>query len=439
MDGVRRLGKAVLNLFVFSIPITVSLFAELLTAVTDTFLAGHLGSQSANALAAMSFAAPVMGVFMAAQSLFALPIGVVVARCVGNRERRDARFFFATAVCVGVSGVLSALFAMSAGWLLPALGAQGEVLVMLKGYLAVQVVSNVVSAFGFSLATGIRALGHPIAETVITTVSVVVDIVFNIVFAFGLDFGFIGLAYGTLVGEAICAVMCVVWLVHARLFPAPRMLRGKEAGACLREILGVGVAQSAPQIASSVAIVFSNAAMAAIGPDQVAAWGIAQRVYMLAITPMVGVSSAAQTLLALSEGRGDAEGAKWTARVAVAFASMLGAATGAFFICGADAVAFAFGAVGSLGGMAKRGLVVSCAALPLVGASQALGAVMIARGFSRYAIVGCLCRNVAFAVFASCFFAFPDATYTFVALSAPTADCVAFVMFAVLMKRAGKV
>lgn len=61
MDGVRHLGKAVLNLFVFSIPMTVSLFAELLTAVTDTFLAGHLGSQSANALAAMSFAAPVMG------------------------------------------------------------------------------------------------------------------------------------------------------------------------------------------------------------------------------------------------------------------------------------------------------------------------------------------------------------------------------------------
>ena len=103
MGSIRRSIRAALDLFVFSVPITVSLFAELLTAVTDTFLAGHLGGQSAHALAAMSFAAPVIGLFAAVQSLFALPIGVVVARCIDDRERRDARFFFATTACAGVS------------------------------------------------------------------------------------------------------------------------------------------------------------------------------------------------------------------------------------------------------------------------------------------------------------------------------------------------
>ncbi len=437
MGSIRRSIRAALDLFVFSVPITVSLFAELLTAVTDTFLAGHLGGQSAHALAAMSFAAPVIGLFAAVQSLFALPIGVVVARCIDDRERRDARFFFATTACAGVSGLLSVVFVANIGWLLPALGAQGEELAMLEGYLAVQAVSNVVSAVGFSLATGIRALGHPIAETVITTVSVVADIALNVVFAFGLDFDFMGLAYGTLASEVICAAVCAVWLARARLLPAPCMLHGKEASECLREIVEIGVAQGAPQFVSGVAMVFSNAAMASMGADQVAAWGVAQRFYMLAITPMVGMSSAAQTLLALREGEGDMEGARSAARVAICLSATLGAVTGLLSICGAGAAATAFGAVGSLGEMAKEGLVISCAALPFVGVSQAVGAVLIVRGFPRYVVAACLCRNAAFAILALFFSAFPGAAYGFVALSAPISDCIAAVVLVAIERRIG--
>ncbi|WP_303249364.1 MATE family efflux transporter [uncultured Slackia sp.] len=435
MGSIRRSGKAAFDLFVFSIPITVSLFAELLTAVTDTFLAGHLGGQSASALAAMSLAAPVMGIFVATQSLFALPIGVVVARCIDDRKRRDARFFFATTVCTGVSGLLSVAFVASIGWLLPALGAHGEELAMLEGYLIVQAVSNVASAVGFSLATGIRALGHPIVETVITTASVVADIALNVVFAFGLDFGFMGLAYGTLASEVICAAACAAWLARVRLLPAPRMLHGKEASECLREIVEIGVAQGAPQFVAGVAMVFSNAAMASMGTDQVAAWGIAQRCYMLAITPMVGMSNASQTLLALREGEGDVKGARSVARVAVCLSAMLGAATGLLSVCGAGAVTTAFGAIGSLGEMAKEGLVISCVALPFVGVSQTVGAVLIVRGFPRYVIAACLCRNAAFAILALCFSAFPEAAYGFVAMSAPISDCIAAFLIIVLGRR----
>ncbi len=439
MGGTCRSGKVALDLFMFSIPITVSLIAELLTAAADMFFAGHLNGQSAHALAAMSFAAPIVGMFVSVQALLALPIGVVVARLIDDRERRDGRFFFATVVCVGVSGLLSAAFVANAGWLLPALGAQGEELILLEGYLVVQAASNMVSAIGFSLATGIRALGHPIVETVITTVSVVADIALNAFCAFGLNLGFMGLAYGTLASEAICAVMCAAWLMHARLFPVPHVLRGKEAIMCLRELVEIGVAQGAPQLASSIAVVFSNAAMAAMGADQVAAWGIAQRFYMLAITPMVGVSSAAQTLLALYEGRGDVEDSKLLARVAVCLSAALGVVTGLLSACGADVFVAAFGAVGLLGEMAKGGLVILCVALPFVGASQALDAILIVRGFSRYVIAVCLCRNVSFVILALCLSTVQGATYGFVALSVPLADCAAAVLLFAFMRRSCRV
>lgn len=425
--GALPSRKAIVEILVFSVPVTVSLFAELLTAVTDTFFAGHLGDQSGPALAAMSFATPVMGILTAVQSLFAMPIGVTVARNSGDRDLREASFFFAVTVCLTASVATSALLLLAIECLLPALGTCDESLSLLKDYLVVHSVSNVVSSVGFALSTGIRALGHPVVETIVTALSVVVDVAANCFFAFGLKLGFVGLAFGTMAGELACLCLCVVWLARAGLLPMPRGIGPEAARGHLREILEVGIAQSVPQIASSVAVGISTVAMASFGGGQVAAWGVSQRLYALAVTPLAGVSIAAQTAIASHIGRNDVDSARDATVAALALSFLVGAVSSlAVSIAGGAAVS-TFGVSGTLAETARTLAVVSCSALAFAGGSQALSAWMVVHGAPRPVLAVSLARNASLALLATAFALSPCVASWRISLSIPLADCFAFV------------
>lgn len=167
----------------------------------------------------------------------------------------------------------SAITLLGLDAIVDALGAKGRTAEMLRTYLAVQSLSNVVSALGFTLTTAIRALGRPVTETVITTASVAVNIALNIALAFWLDMGIAGLALATLGSEVCCAGASAACL--ARSHSLPKIARAFDDGCARRggEIIGLGIAQGGPQILSSITGAAMNSAMAAGGMGRVAAWG----------------------------------------------------------------------------------------------------------------------------------------------------------------------
>lgn len=415
----------------FSLPATASIFAELLTSLTDTLFAGHLGAQSTPALAAMALASPIIGIFIAIQSLFALPIGILVARHSSNPEKGNAIFALATIMCTMAAIAESAALLLSIDWLLPSMGARGECRSLLENYLAIQSFSNVLSAVGFSFATGIRALGFPFAETLITIGSVALDIALNALFAFGLNMGFMGLAYGTLVSEAACAASCTIFLAVKKALPPLKGIRTITVKRQILSIMEVGLAQSGAQMLTGVTAGMLNAEMAAFGTEHLAAWSIAQRFYSLALAPLAGLSQGLQTTLAMNDGLGKTEKSQQVTRIALVLAISTGAVAGACAFLGGNAICGAFGAEESLSNPAKTSLSISCAALPLLGACQILVSLLIVRNRPKSALGICLCKNAAAMFAATAFGSSPE----LIASCIPLSDSMAFIVAAMLAKR----
>lgn len=378
--SARRIaGSPVMTLLAFSVPATLSLLVEMLTSVTDTLFAGHLPGQGAAALSAMTLAMPVLGIFTAIQSLFAMPIGILVAKHAANRRERDAYFFTATALCTVSAAAASAAMVALLDPIVALAGAQGETAELMKTYLRIQAVSNVLSAIGFSAATGIRALGHPIAETVLTTAAVAADIAFNFLFAFVLDMGFAGLAWGTLASEALCAACCVIWLKAHRGLPAPAPAFDAHLPRRCAQILKTGLAQAGTQILGAISGGVVNAGMAQTGMDHVAAWGIAQRIWSVTLMPIVGLAQGLQTVLARSDGMHDERFSRTATTFSLLLAGICAAACCGIVGFAGQGLTSAFGAQPQTAHAAWVFSAVCCAGLIPAGAAQILVSVLIVR------------------------------------------------------------
>ncbi|MEG1436614.1 MAG: hypothetical protein RSC30_03395 [Oscillospiraceae bacterium] len=67
-------------IFIFGIPSILSLMIEMLTGIVDTAFAGNLPGIGDSALSAMALISPVLGIFTALQTLFAMSTGILIAK-----------------------------------------------------------------------------------------------------------------------------------------------------------------------------------------------------------------------------------------------------------------------------------------------------------------------------------------------------------------------
>ena len=91
------------DVLVYSIPATTSLLIEMLTSLTDALFAGNLPVGGTEALSAITLASPVFGIAMALQSIFAMPVAVLVARHHRDRDERDRYLSLSIVLSIAVT------------------------------------------------------------------------------------------------------------------------------------------------------------------------------------------------------------------------------------------------------------------------------------------------------------------------------------------------
>lgn len=145
----------------FSIPAILSLVVEIMISVVDTIFAGHLGAISVNALTAMGLLSPVLSIFTAFQSLYAVSTAILIARHLNNKDERNNYFSAGILFTFLINLAISTLSFLGMDNILHLLGAEKEVFDLAKNYLQIQLVSNIFSAMGYTLTSCIRALVIP--------------------------------------------------------------------------------------------------------------------------------------------------------------------------------------------------------------------------------------------------------------------------------------
>lgn len=309
----------------FSIPTILSLVVEIMTSVVDTVFAGHLGAASVNALTAMGLLSPVLSIFTAFQALYAVSTAILIARHLNNKEERNGYFSTGVLFTILVSLVVSVLSFWGMDNILQLLGAEREVFDLAKKYLQIQLVSNIFSAMGYTLTSCIRAFGYPKMEMVITTLAVGVNIAANAIFAFGFQMGFTGLALGTLASEMICMLLAVCWILKKGFFPSFRYLHCTTLCCRAWELFRLGFVQTVIQaLAGCTGFFVNNSLMLHATLNHVAIWNIVQKIYILLLMPVVGITQGIQTVIAYYSGHKQETKKQKTIRLTIFYTVLYG-------------------------------------------------------------------------------------------------------------------
>lgn len=292
----------------FSLPAIFSLIIETMTSVVDTSFAGHLGNQSENALTAMGLLSPLLAVFVALQTLFAISTAIMISKYLGRNDMVKLNNYFKNGfiMTIVVSISTSLLVYLSMSPLLSTFGAKAEVYNLAQDYLKIIIISNIFSAVGYTLTSAIRAFGNPKAEAVIIVLSVLINIAFNAILTFGFQLGMVGIALGTLISEMVCALLSVIYLVKNKNWFTSTPFSFKLFVKITYGLFKIGFAQTTIQLLAGVTAFIVNYQLLTIGDNiHIAMWNIANKMYMLMLMPIIGITQAVQTIIAYFNGKGD--------------------------------------------------------------------------------------------------------------------------------------
>jgi putative MATE family efflux protein len=218
----RALGRRITRI---AVPALGALAAEPLYLLADTAIVGRLGKEP---LAAIGVA---YGVLVPLHWLFSFLEGTTVTRIARLRgegdttgEYRVAADALAMALVIGVSLFIVVLIAARPlAWLL---GGRGEVLELAIGYLRI-------AAVGLPLLY-VALVGHGVLQgreqtkrsLVIVVIANVVNVVLELWFVHGLHWGLRGSAWGTVIAQAVTALIFIGIFHRVRVRPNLARIRG---------------------------------------------------------------------------------------------------------------------------------------------------------------------------------------------------------------------
>jgi putative MATE family efflux protein len=289
-----------------SAPMTLGILGVLSVGLADAiFLARH----SDAALAAIGFIYPVIVALVSLSIGLSAGTNTVVSQAIGKGERgatRQRLTLHAMGLAATMACTLSLLFYLVAPWLFSLMGAKGDVLEAVLGYVPYWCLSFPPMVTGMALNATFRAAGRSGVAATTMAFQACLNIALDPVFIFGVaglpELGAEGAGLATFLARGLAFTGLFTFAVYQGVITldcAPL----KDLRKSVRRILRVGLPAALSNAINPAGMAAVTAAVAVIGDAAVAGFGAALRVQSILFVPM----------LALSSGIGPVVGQAWGA------------------------------------------------------------------------------------------------------------------------------
>ncbi len=300
-------GSVLGHLFRFIVPMSIGLSAMMATALINAFWLGRL---STDAVAAVTFAFPVMFAVMSVSIGLASGAVAAVSRVAASGDHERVRRLAADAMLLAVVIVIAVSIAGAflARPMFHALGARDHILDLSTVFMQIWFAGNlfvVIPSLGNAM---LRAVGEAVLPSLLMTLAAVANMILDPIFIFGWGpiprLEVAGAAIATVLANAIAAA-AVMWVVIFRekiiAFSLPPM---KVLVRHWKEILHVGLPAMGSNMVNPVGLAIVVAGLARFGTDVVAGYGAAARVESFAILPLFALSAAIGPMTGQNKARG---------------------------------------------------------------------------------------------------------------------------------------
>ena len=278
----------------FTIPLVLGNLFQLTYNAVDSIIVGKFVGE--DALAAVGTSNPLMTLAILFINGLCLGAGILVSTAYGAGDTQRVERQVSTTAIAGTvfSLVFSALCVLLATPLLRLMQVPEEILTIAVQYLRIVFAGLIFTFFYNFLAATMRALGDSKSALYFLMISSVLNIGGDLFFVEVLGWGSEGCALSTVLSEALCCVLCVVYIQ----FKVPVLQLGRRwfvfDGSLLRSTVQLG----------KIAV---QAIVNTLGINAMAAFTAASRVDDFTYMPQQNIAHAMTTLMAQNHGAGKKE------------------------------------------------------------------------------------------------------------------------------------
>lgn len=194
----------------FTVPMLIGNIAQQLYNTVDSIVVGQYVGD--NALAAVGSAAPILNLLLVLFIGISMGGSIMVAQYFGAKQREELSYtvgncILLTAIATGIIMLLSVVLIRP---LLVMLNTPASIIDWCYSYLMIMFLGFVGCAYYNILSGVLRGLGDAFSALVYLLVSTVLNIILDLLFVAKLGMGVSGVAWATIIAQAVSAVLCFI-------------------------------------------------------------------------------------------------------------------------------------------------------------------------------------------------------------------------------------
>ena len=303
-------GNITRHLVNFALPLLLGNLFQQLYNMVDTWVVGNYVSNEA--LSAVGTVGPVINTLIGFFLGLSSGAGVVISQYYGAGREEKVRQAVHTALMLTLAlGVVFTVAGIAmTPLMLQLMKTPAEVAPEQATYLRIYF-AGVIGLLLYNMGSGIlRAVGDSRRPFYFLVVSAVLNTVLDLLFVIKFHMGVEGVAYATIIAQAVSAVLTLWVLMGAEGGIRLELRALRFTWSVLRQIVAVGIPAALQMAITAFSNVFVQSYINYFGPDCMSGWTAYNKVDQLMILPVQSISMANTTFVGQNLGVGDTPRAK---------------------------------------------------------------------------------------------------------------------------------
>ena len=263
-------GPTLKKIIVFALPVIASGVLQLLFNAVDIIVVGQFSGQ--NALAAVGSTSSLINLLVNLFIGLSIGASVLLGQYIGAHDYENASETVHTAMALSILGGVIMIFVgfFLARPLLEMMDTPPEVIDLSVLYMRIYFVGMpafMIYNFGAALLRAIGDTKHPLY---FLTIAGVINAILNVFFVTQLSMSVDGVAYATIISQAVSAVLIVISLMHSDGFMHLDFKKVHFYGHKVRQMLRIGLPAGLQGIVFSISNVLIQSSVNSFGPTVMA-------------------------------------------------------------------------------------------------------------------------------------------------------------------------
>jgi len=300
----------------FALPLLAGNIFQQLYNTVDTWVVGNYVSNEA--FSAVGTVSPIINMLIGFFMGLASGAGVVISQYYGAKQEEKVRDTVHTSVVMtlALGVILTILGILLIPFTLRLMNTPDEVFPESSAYLTIYF-GGMMGLMLYNMGAGIlRAVGDSKRPFYFLVVSAVLNIVLDLLFVIVFHMGVEGVAYATVLSQAVSASLVLIVLFRSSSCVQLRLHDLKINPFILRKIIRVGIPAALQMAVTAFSNVFVQSYINFFGADCMSGWTAYTKIDQLMILPMQSLALAATTFVGQNLGINQVDRAKRGTRTA---------------------------------------------------------------------------------------------------------------------------